>query len=118
MMKKSIDAYMKLRYLTIIVPDECTDGVSCYRAEHPQLAGCMSHGTSKEEAIMNLTEAKRLYIETLLDKGLDVPMPVQPTGGTFSISESIVIVHREKPVKPAVELPEEYDMMQQATEAA
>ena len=113
-MDKSIDAYMKYRYLTIVIPDECTDGSVCYRAEHPQLPGCMSHGTTKEDAIMNLAEAKRLYIETLLDKGLDVPVPVQPTGGTYSSTESIIIVPSEKPVEPIVELPSEFDMLKNA----
>ena len=33
----TINAYMKLKYLTIIMPEECTDSTLCYRAEHPQL---------------------------------------------------------------------------------
>lgn len=115
-MNSSIDTYKKFRYLTIIVPDECTDGTLCYRAEHPQLPGCMSHGSTKEEAIANLAEAKHLYIETLIEKKLDVPVPVQPTGGTYSTSESIVFVPGKKLVKPSVGLPSEYDM-QQASEA-
>jgi predicted RNase H-like HicB family nuclease len=113
-MTKSIDAYMKFRYLTVVVPDECTDGSVCFRAEHPQLPGCMSHGATREEAIMNLAEAKRLYIETLLDKGLDVPIPAQPTGGTYSSSESILIVPSEKPAESVVELPAEFDMLKNA----
>jgi hypothetical protein len=39
----------------------------------------MSHGATVEEAIANLELAKRLYIETLLSKGVDVPLPVAAT---------------------------------------
>lgn len=111
----NINEYMKLKYLTIVMPEECTDGTLCYRSEHPQLPGCMSHGQTPDEAIRNLIEAKRLYIETLLEKGLDVPIPVRPTSGTFSSSQSIIVV----PVREVeIHLPSEYDMLQAASEAA
>jgi hypothetical protein len=45
-------------------------------------------------------------------------MPVQSTGGTCSTSESMVFVPIKKPVKPAIELPTEYDMMRHASDAA
>jgi len=67
--------YMMLPYAINVVPEQCTDGSLCYRAYHPELPGCMSHGTTPEEAIENLTEARQLYIETLLEKGLSVPKP-------------------------------------------
>src|SRR3990172_3668553 len=114
-MNRSIDAYMKLRYLTVIIRDECTDGTDCFRAEHPQLPGCMSHGSTMDEAIANLAEAKQLYIETLLEKNLDVPVPVQPTGGTCSTSESLVFVPGKAAMKTVIELPTEYDMLQRAS---
>ena len=70
-----VDYYMALPYATNVVPEQCTDGSLCYRAYHPELPGCMSHGTTPEEAIDNLSEARRLYIETLLEKALSVPTP-------------------------------------------
>lgn len=106
-MKMTLEEYMKLEYNVIITPEECTDGTLCYRAEHPQLTGCMSHGFTPEEALRNLIEAKRLYIETLLEKGLDVPLPVHATGGTFSSYQSIttIITHVEETEKPQLPLP-------------
>lgn len=114
----TLNEYMKLKYLTIIMPEECTDGTLCYRAEHPQLPGCMSHAQTPDEATRNLIEAKRLYIATLLEKGLDIPMPVQPTGGTFSSSQSIIVVPVRETKKIEIHLPSEYDMLQAASEAA
>lgn len=70
-----VEYYMALPYAINVVPEQCTDGSLCYRAYHPELPGCMSHGTTPEEAIDNLSEAKQLYIETLLKKGLSVPKP-------------------------------------------
>jgi predicted RNase H-like HicB family nuclease len=108
---------MKLKYLTVIMPEECTDGTACFRAEHPQLPGCMSHGLTREEAIRNLIDAKCLYIETLLEKGLEVPLPVQPTVLTWSSSQSIMkriapIIKESDTVK--IHLPSECDMSQAA----
>lgn len=67
--------YMALPYAINVVPEQCTDGSLCYRAYHPELPGCMSHSATPEQAIENLTGAKQLYIETLLEKGLSVPKP-------------------------------------------
>lgn len=106
-MKMTIEDYLKLEYDIIVIPEECTDGTLCYRSEHPQLHGCMSHGQTPEEAIRNLLEARRLYIETLLEKGLDVPLPVHPTGGTFSSYQSVttIITPVETTEKPQLRLP-------------
>ncbi len=114
----TLNEYMKLKYLTIVMPEACTDGSLCYRAEHPQLPGCMSHAQTLDEAIRNLGEAKRLYIETLIEKGLDVPIPVQPTSGTFSSSQSIIVVPVKETKKIEIDLPSEYDMLQAISEAA
>jgi predicted RNase H-like HicB family nuclease len=91
-MRKSLKDYLYYQYDTVVVPDECMDGAVCYRAEHPQLSGCMSHGKTPEEALRNLGEAKRLYIQTLLDEGLDVPIPPQTTSTTYSSYQLITII--------------------------
>lgn len=43
-------------------------------AECPSLPGCVSQGTSKEEAIQNVKEAIEGYIVTLQEDGLPVPV--------------------------------------------
>ena len=114
-MKMTVNEYMKLKYTTIIMPEECTDGTLCYRAEYPQLSGCMSHGLTPEEAVRNLIDAKRLYIETVLEKGLEVPVPVRPTVVTYSSSQSImtkVVPSTKEPENIKMHLPSGYDMSQ------
>lgn len=66
--------YLALDYDTVIVPDTCGSS-PCFVAKHPELPGCMSHGSTPEEAIANLRDATELYIESLLEDGLDVPLP-------------------------------------------
>jgi len=119
-MKMTIEGYLKLEYDVIATPEECTDGTLCYRAEYPQLPGCMSHGVTPEDAIRNLIEAKRLYIETLLDRGLDIPMPTRHTGGTFSSYQSIttIVVPVEETKEPQIHLPSKFDMPQAVSETA
>jgi len=53
----------------IIYPGE--DGY--WVAECPSLPGCISQGKTKEEAIANIKEAIRGYIEALKEDGLPVP---------------------------------------------
>lgn len=69
---------MKLRVL--IEQDE--DGV--YVAECPSLPGCISQGTTREEALRNVKEAAESYLESL--KKHNEPIPP-------SIDEEIVDVN-------------------------
>jgi predicted RNase H-like HicB family nuclease len=42
-------------------------------AECPSLPGCISQGSTKEEAIVNIREAIQAYVEALEEDGLGVP---------------------------------------------
>jgi predicted RNase H-like HicB family nuclease len=42
-------------------------------AECPSLPGCISQGTTKEEAITNIRDAIQAYVSTLEDDKLPVP---------------------------------------------
>ncbi|MFA6372635.1 MAG: type II toxin-antitoxin system HicB family antitoxin [Methanothrix sp.] len=53
----------------IIYPGE--DGY--FVAEVPSLPGCISQGKSKEEALINIREAIRVYIAALQDDNISVP---------------------------------------------
>ncbi len=70
-----IDEYMQRQYTAIVRLDEATDGSFTYLAYHPDLDGCMSHGDTAIEARANLENARRLYIETILEQGLELPPP-------------------------------------------
>jgi len=53
----------------ILYPGE--DG--CWVTECPSLPGCISQGTTREEAIQNIKEAIEGYVLALEDDGLPVP---------------------------------------------
>ena len=84
-MENRLEQYLGLHYSTIVVPDMTTSNQPCYLAYHPELEGCMSHGITPEEALQNLSEVTELYISTLLDKGLEVPLPQGMPGVTWDI---------------------------------
>ena len=54
--------------------------------ECPSLAGCISQGRTKQEAIANIKEAIEGYIAALEEDGLPVPdRPVRPDGPRSSV---------------------------------
>ncbi len=44
-------------------------------AEIPLLPGCMSDGETVEEAMANINDAKKCWIKTCLELGMDIPEP-------------------------------------------
>ena len=48
---------------------------NCYVTEVPELPGCMSDGKTPIEAIQNTQEIIKLWIETALEDGEEVPEP-------------------------------------------
>jgi predicted RNase H-like HicB family nuclease len=61
-----------MRYRVLIDTDE--DGF--FVAEVPALPGCVSQGTTRAEAIVNIKEAITAYLESLQKHGEPVPPPV------------------------------------------
>jgi predicted RNase H-like HicB family nuclease len=58
------------RYLIIIEPT--STGFSAYS---PDLPGCVSTGTSREDVQQNMREAIEFHIEGLREEGQPVPLP-------------------------------------------
>lgn len=48
---------------------------SAYVADVPELPGCMAHGSSYEEALINSQQAINLWVETAQDLGREIPKP-------------------------------------------
>lgn len=44
-------------------------------AEAPELAGCMAHGSTQEEALANVKQAMQLWIDTAKEFGDAIPAP-------------------------------------------
>lgn len=72
---KTVKDYMKLPYNYIIHPVNDESG-SYYYARVLEFDGCQSTGGTFDEAYENLMEAMEGWIETKLDGGFDIPMPV------------------------------------------
>ena len=68
---KNLDYYLSLPYTIELTPDE--DGF--WFAEIPLLEGCMTNGTSREDALNMIDDAKRVWLETALSLGLTIPEP-------------------------------------------
>jgi len=48
---------------------------TAFIAEVPELPGCMAHGDTQEDALANVKEAMRLWIDTAREFGDPVPEP-------------------------------------------
>jgi predicted RNase H-like HicB family nuclease len=44
-------------------------------AEVPELKGCMAHGKTQSDAVININEAIELWIETAEEFGDEIPTP-------------------------------------------
>ncbi len=72
---KTIKEYLELPYNYIIQPVNDESGFYFY-ARVLELDGCQSTGDTFEEAYENLREAMQGWIETKLENGFEVPLPV------------------------------------------
>lgn len=73
---KKVKDYMKLPYNYIIQHVEDESG-KYYYAKVLELDGCQSTGETFEEAYNNLKEAMEGWIETKIENGFEIPMPVR-----------------------------------------
>jgi antitoxin HicB len=74
---------IKTEYLNLNYPIELIrDEEGGYFANHPDLPGCGAQGRTAEEAIANLDDARKLWIETRLEDNLPIPLPLsdEPSG--------------------------------------
>lgn len=69
---KTIDEYMALPYKIEIVPDTEEGG---FVARLPELPGCITVGETMEEALANIGDAKRAWIEAAVEDGQSIPEP-------------------------------------------
>jgi len=62
-----------MKYRVLIEQDE--DGV--FVVECPVLPGCVSQGATREEALANIRDAIKGYLESLAKHGEPVPPPIE-----------------------------------------
>jgi antitoxin HicB len=69
--RKPIDYYLGLKYPITLHP--APEGG--YAVEIKDLPGCISQGETVEEATKMIEEARRLWLESAYEDGLDIPVP-------------------------------------------
>src|SRR3972149_6167049 len=67
---------MQLPY-SILIHEVEDEGKKYWIAEVPELPGCRSHGSTVEEAVRSVEEAKKDWILDSLEEGETVPVPVE-----------------------------------------
>ena len=70
---KTIDYYMGLPYKLEIVPDVEEGG---YVARYPELPGCISVGSTLEETVNHVLDAKKEWLIAALEDGIVINEPV------------------------------------------
>lgn len=74
--QKGIEYYMRLPY-SILLHEVEEEGEEYWIAEVPELPGCKSHGSTVEEAVKSVEEAKKDWILDSLKSGEEVPTPIE-----------------------------------------
>ena len=75
----SVNEYLKLPY-NIVLRHITDDSGDYYFAIVQELDGCMSDGVTIDEAYANIYEAMEGWIETKLEAGLNIPVPLETNG--------------------------------------
>jgi antitoxin HicB len=70
-MREPLEHYLNLEYPVLLVAEP----EGGYTALHPDLKGCLAVGETLEEALANLKEARRLWLETAYERGDEIPLP-------------------------------------------
>ncbi len=79
---KTLDEYLALAYHITIVHDSDDDGNEGFVAEVEELPGCVSQGSTPEEAVSSVYDAMAGWISVALDDARDIPEPRDP--GTYT----------------------------------
>lgn len=69
---KSVADYMRLPYTVVLRRDSEGDVV----AKIEELPGCIVHGEDESEALANLREVQELWLSDRLERGQDIPLPI------------------------------------------
>lgn len=71
-MEKDLAYYLGLPYRIELQKDPDTN---IYTASIPLLKGCLTCGDDERQALINLKDAKRQWIETALERSIPIPEP-------------------------------------------
>lgn len=80
MTNKTIEYYMKLPYRVILHPSP----EGGYAVSIPDLPGCISQGETAEEAMANIGDAKKCWLESALEDNIEIPEPTAMFSADYS----------------------------------
>lgn len=81
-MNKNLTYYLELQY-TIRLKKNSDES---YFAEIEELPGCMTEGDTEEEALMMIEDAKKVWLETAIERKLKIPEPTPDEySGKFNV---------------------------------
>ncbi len=69
---KTLNEYMSMPYRMEIIPDTDESG---YVVKFPELCGCLTCADTLEKALQNAEDAKREWLITAIEDGLEIPEP-------------------------------------------
>lgn len=72
-MKKNLEYYVGLPYREVIEADPAGG----YVGYIPELRGCITQGETKAEILEMLEDAKKAWISTALEDGMEIPEPLR-----------------------------------------
>ena len=79
--QKTIDYYLALPYKLEIIPDTTEGG---YGAHYPELPGCITCGETLDSVVRNAEDAKREWLLSAIEDGIDIPEPVEEPANQYS----------------------------------
>lgn len=72
--QRNVDYYLSLPYSVRLTPRKEGDR-EFYAAEIPDLPGCLSDGKTERQALRNIREAQRIWVEAALESRYPIPEP-------------------------------------------
>ena len=81
---KTLNDYLALSYRMEIVRDSDEGG---FVASYPDLPGCITCGETEEEALKNILDAKKAWLEAALEENIEIPEPdsLEAYSGQFKL---------------------------------
>jgi antitoxin HicB len=74
-MTRSVEQFLELPYTFLVVHDVDEGGNEGWVAEVEELPGCISQGSTPEEAIARVRDAMKDWIGVALEDGVQIPVP-------------------------------------------
>lgn len=73
-LKKNLGFYLDQKYTIVVRPLSNNEGGGWF-AEIPLLPGCWADGETPDDAIAELSGAKALWMESMINNGRVIPLP-------------------------------------------